>query len=427
MNILYLAHRLPFPPNKGDKLRAFRHIRHLAKDHHVWCVCFVDRPGDFDYVSSLRTYCEDVIAVPLSTSRGLLRGAISLARGRTVTEGVYANSLMRRLLRDLSNAIRFDVVIAFSSSMAAYATSVSATRRVIDLCDLDSRKWRAYASHSKWPLRRLYDIEGRRLELVERRCVDEFDAVSVITDAEAEPLRADSSPDRVQVVTNGVDVPTTTRTPEALGRAGRVVGFLGVMNYRPNVDAVRWFVAACWPAVRKECPDAVFRIVGRWPCRAVRRLARVPGVVVVGEVQDIAPELDRFDVSVAPLQIACGLQNKILEAMAASVPLVLSAEAASCVGGQPGEDYLHATEGSDFATAVIRLLRDPTERERLGNNGRAFVARRHRWDDALRAFELFATGAITRTANLNVVVPASGIVANELAETVEPLHIPAAP
>lgn len=399
MQILYLAHRLPFPPNKGDKLRAFRHLRHLAKNHQVWCACFVDRPQDFDYVSSLRTYCEDVIAVPLSKSQGLLRGAISMARGRTVTEGMYSNALMRKVLRDLSNANRFDVVAAFSSSMAPYARLVSASRRVIDLCDLDSQKWIAYGSHSGPPVRRLYEIEGRRLADIERRCLDEFDAVSVITDAEAERLRTATSCDRIHVVTNGVDLPAAPRPRTSTDRAGRVVGFLGVMNYRPNIDAVRWFVRSCWPAVRKECPDAVFRIVGRWPCRAVRRLARVPGVVVVGEVQDVAPELDRFDVSVAPLRIACGLQNKTLEAMAASVPVILSAEAASCVGGQAGEDYLRATDAPECANAVIRLLGDPAERRRIGEMGRAFVVRRHRWDDALRAFELFATGTVTRTAD----------------------------
>lgn len=479
MRILYLAHRLPFPPNKGDKLRSFRHLRQLAKNHQVWCACFVDRPQDLDYVAPLRTYCEDVIAIPLSRTPSLIRGAWSLATGHTVTEGVYANRAMRRALNDLVHAIRLDLVVAYSSAMAPYALRVPAGRRVIDLCDLDSRKWRAYSAHARFPLRRLYAIEANRLAHIERRCLDEFDAVSVITSAEARALCGDRSAAHVHVITNGVDPPRAARSPDALSRPGRVVGFLGVMNYRPNVDAVRWFVQACWPAIRREVPDAVFRIVGRWPCRAVRRLARVPGVVVVGEVQDVTPELERFDVSVAPLRIACGLQNKVLEAMASAVPVVLSAESATCVGGTPGETFvqpgeaflqageafLQAGDGSRqacgaflqpddaplqeaetiapagepslqiadavlkpgeplcqssnadaFASAVTRLLHDPVERRRIGENGRDFVTARHRWDDALRAFELFATGAVVRTTDRTDLEPSPAPVPPNLAD-----------
>jgi hypothetical protein len=175
---------------------------------------------------------------------------------------------------------------------------------------------------------------------------------------------------------------------------GSVVGFAGTMDYRPNVDAVCWFVENCWGRIRAASPRCTFRIVGRSPTRRVRQLGLTPGVEVVGEVNDMPTEVQRFAVSVAPMRIARGLQNKVLEAMAAARPVVLSHKASEGIGGGHNQEYLIADEAEDMAAAVVRLLEDQGERQRLGAAARRYVACHHCWDFELQRFELIVVGQI---------------------------------
>jgi len=395
MNILYLAHRIPYPPNKGDKLRAFRHIEHLSQRHRVWCACFVDTPADRQFIDPLARYCQDLVAIPIARVSSVLRGLAGLLAGGTMTESFYRHDAMTDALRVWSKRVTFDVVVAFSSSMAQYALQVPARRRVLDLCDCDSQKWLDYAAASRGPARWLYRAEGQRLAVKERAWLEAFGATMLISKDEATSLRTAAPSAKLHILTNGVTLPVLIAPVEP---HPSTVGFVGVMNYRPNVDAVRWFVDQCWPDVRRAYPDAVFRIVGRSPVRRVRRLSRVSGVEIVGEVKDIGDEVRRFDVSVAPLRIARGLQNKVLEAMAAAKPVVLTSKAAVGIDARDGEDYLIADAPAPIARAVARLLRDPAERDRVGSNARRFVATHHRWDDVLRKFELIVVGAVEREA-----------------------------
>lgn len=395
MNILYLAHRIPYPPDRGDKLRAFRQVERLAKGHDVWCACFVDRPSDSQYIEPLSTYCQDVAAVPLNRTRATVRGLAGLVRGRTITETFYQSTAMNAALRRWTESVRFDAVVAFSSSMAPYALTIPTRRRVVDLCDLDSRKWLDYAAASHGPVRWLYKKEGTRLATREQAWIGAFDATFLITESEAAALGEVASPEKVHIVGNGVILPNVPA-----GRADATdptVGFVGVMDYRPNVDAVDWFVSTCWPRIRDACPQAVFRIVGRQPTRRVRRLARANGVEVVGEVDDVQAEVQRFQVSVAPMRIARGLQNKVLEAMAAARPVVLTSKAAEGIAGRDGQEYSIADHAEDIAETVVQLLRDETRRRWIGLNARQFVAAYYSWERELEKLELIVTGA-TRPA-----------------------------
>ncbi len=443
MNILYLAHRIPYPPDKGDKLRAFRQIEHLSRRHRVWCACFVDRQMDMQFVEPLRAYCEDLVAIRLKRASAVTRGLAGLLTGQTVTESIYRDPAMTRAVRSWADSVRFDVAVAFSSAMARYAFEVPAARRVLDLCDLDSRKWLDYAASSTGLPGALYRVEGRRLGAQERAWIRTFDAGILITEAEAAPIREFAPVGRLHIVANGVDIAdyglrtadwtpgrnsipnsqsaicnrqspidnpqSTIPNPQSAIR-NPTVGFVGTMSYRPNVDAVRWFVAECWPDIRAAFPNAVFRIVGRSPRRAVRRLAKVPGVHVVGEVEDMVSEVRKFDISVAPMSIARGLQNKVLEAMAAAKPVVLTGRAATGLTGKHEREYLVAETAREFVTAVIRLLRNPGERDRLGTNARRFVAANHCWEGELQKFELIVAGVLGRTARLRESVePASAV------------------
>lgn len=420
MNILYLAHRIPYPPNKGDKLRAFRQIEHLSRRHRIWCACFIDDPHDIRHIQTLKSHCVDVVAIELQPLLAKTRGLWLLARGRTITEGYYANREMTSLLDYWQKSIRFDAIIAFSSSMARYALAVPATRRILDLCDLDSLKWGDYAEHLSLKLRRklvdrammrLYRKESARLAAAELRWIDGFDAAILATQAEAAPLQTLVAPRKIHVIGNGVDVPklndaeTRSLSPERTqwiidnrqSTISGIVGFVGVMDYLPNIDAVTWFAFECWAGIRQRFPQAQFRIVGRNPTRAIRRLARIAGVQVIGEMADVAGEVRRFDVSVAPLRIARGVQNKVLEAMGAAKPVVLTSKAARGIGAVANSDYCVADSPGEFAGAVCSLLADMELREKIGRSGLMFVAAHRRWRTELEKIESLLTKQITKS------------------------------
>lgn len=444
MNILYLAHRIPYPPNKGDKLRAWRQLERLAQHHRVWCACFVDCADDLRHVDVVRGICIDMAAIRLRRASALARGVAGLLGGGTVTEGFFRHGAMGMTLSRWTQRVRFDAVVAFSSSMAPYALAVPAGRRVLDLCDLDSEKWLAYAGRARFPMNHLYRTEGQRLAARERHWLGAFDAVTVVTEPEAAPLRDHPAAERLFVVGNGVDVEpprdeshtppgddgaaaivrhqhrrkagathlTASAASAHPGQANPapVIGFVGVMDYTPNIDAVCWFVRCCWPAIRAAVPGASFRIVGRNPTRAVRRLSETSGVVVVGEVENVSSELAGFDISVAPLRMARGIQNKVLEAMAAGKPVVLSSPAATGLTAEDGRHLLIADGATATANAIIRLSGDAAFRRALGGAAREFVRQQHRWDRALDWFELIVAGAARPFSSASVTMAAPAAV-----------------
>jgi sugar transferase (PEP-CTERM/EpsH1 system associated) len=388
MRILYLAHRIPYPPDKGDKIRSFHQIAHLARRHEVWCACFVDDPSDQRHVDSLRGICEKVAAIPLCRRWAMAKGFLGMLRGDTVTEAFYRSREMFSSVTDWSKRVRFDAVLAFSSSMAPYALRVPAGRRVLDFCDLDSRKWADYARFCRFPWRWLHAMEARRLGVMERLWSPCFDAVTVVTESEAAPLRGFLSEDQLHVVNNGVTIEPETNVPPS----SNTVGFVGAMDYFPNVDAVCWFVGECWPRILAECPNATFRIVGRAPTRRVRRLVRSTNVEVVGAVEDARAEIRRFTVCVAPLRIARGVQNKVLEAMAEGRPVVLTSFAAEGIAGRDSEPFRITDTPELFAHQVAHLLGDANQRRRIGMEARRFVSARHRWDVEIAKLESILLG-----------------------------------
>ncbi|MEK6675083.1 MAG: TIGR03087 family PEP-CTERM/XrtA system glycosyltransferase [Planctomycetota bacterium] len=403
MRILYLAHRIPYPPNKGDKLRAFRHIEHLAKDHEVWCACFIDDPDDAKYVKPLSEHCRELAAIPLNRRRATLRGLLGLATGSTITESFYSDRQMKQTLERWCQSVAFDVVLAFSSSMAPYGFRVSAARRVLDLCDVDSRKWMEYGRTSSRPVRWLYSLEGRRLAMREHAWCESYDATLVVTKQEAlllDETFSNSTPTptgRIHVVGNGVSLPEIKRDAEFKRSGVPTVGFVGAMNYRPNVDAVCWFVEYCWPEILEVIPNAAFKIVGHAPTRKVRALGRRLAVQVVGPVKDIVSEIQSFDVSVAPLRMVFGIPNKVLESLSAGCPVVTTSAAASRIGLQHAVHCYIADAPKSFSEKVVQLLQDGQQRSQIGLAGRALVSRTYQWVDQLRCLEWALEGNQTST------------------------------
>jgi sugar transferase (PEP-CTERM/EpsH1 system associated) len=389
-NILFLTNRVPFPPDKGDKIRTFHQLEHLASSHNVYCACFADSDQDLKHAEALRRWCTDVVVLRWGRKRAMMHAGAALLSREPLTCWAYACGRLSDVLRRWSQRIAFDAVVAFSSSTARYALEVPAGRRVLDLCDVDSEKWLNYASATRLPLSWLYKLEGRRLRLFEQACLQAFDATMVITERERVILDPQRRCSTLHVVPNGVTLPRTP-VPPACG-CGPGMGFVGAMDYRPNVEGIRWFVREVWPRIVQCVPTARLRIIGRNPTRQVRGLAKHQGVEVTGEVQDVRLLLGQCRVVVTPLRLAQGLQNKVLEAMALARPVVATSAVARAMPVLPGHNILVADSAEEFGRHVVALCDFDALCAKIGEGGYRCVATYYSWPEALQRYEELVVG-----------------------------------
>lgn len=374
--LLFIAHRLPYPPDKGERVRAFHELKALSRHFRITLAALAHSDPDASAAEELRACCEKVLTGRAGGKLGLLRGAVALCSGKSVTEGFFQD---RRLLRTLLEEARrepFDLVFAYSSSTLPYALAVPATARVMDLVDVDSAKWSAYAEAAWWPKRWLYRREAGGVRALERRAVECCDAVLLVSESETQALGVTSS--KVLAVGNGVDTEYFKPMERPSGPPSLV--FTGTMDYRPNVDGVCWFVREVWPRLRQSVPELTFTVVGRDPTRAVRQLEQVPGVRVTGAVPDVRPYIAAAAVAIAPLLIARGIQNKILEAMAMGKAVVGSPAAIEGLDVEIGKDLLQADSPDEWVRAVVSLVTDTARRTELEQAARRCVEDRYSWD-----------------------------------------------
>ena len=385
--ILFLPHRIPFPPDKGDKVRSYHILRHLAERADVWLGTFVDDPADRVHADYVRSKCRDACIVPLAPSRARLRALGGIALGLPMTVPYYADRRLRDWIQRTLERERIDRVLAFSSSMAQYAELAHAARREIDFVDIDSNKWAQYARHRRGPMAWLYRREARTLAQYECRIARSFDASYFVSEVEAAAFRLQcpAAADKVHALENGVDTeyfrPDAGSPISPFADGERPVVFTGAMDYWPNVDAVTWFVRAVLPLVREHDPRACFYIVGRHPTDAVRALAGSPGVVVTGGVPDVRPYLRHALVAVAPVRVARGVQNKVLEAMAMARPVVCSPSAFEGIRARAGRDLLVGSNAAELAALVIECLAG--RHTGVGTAARARVERCYGWSARL--------------------------------------------
>jgi sugar transferase (PEP-CTERM/EpsH1 system associated) len=382
--ILFLSHRVPYPPTKGDKIRSWHLLSGLARRCTVHLGTFVDDPADWRDLDSLRGVCGEMCLRPLRRGGALVRGATGVLHGAPLTTGYYRDRTLREWVRGLVARRRLDAVFVYSSSMAEYASDTTLTfdgRRVIDFCDVDSDKWRQYSASHPPPARWIYAREARLLERCERRATQAFDAALVSAEPEAVLLKriAPEAAGRIRVLANGVDAgyfdPSGT-WPSPYPAGSSAVVFTGAMDYHANVDAVRWFTELAWPSIRAAKPQAVFVIVGANPAPQVRALARTAGVLVTGRVADIRPYLAHAAVVVAPLRIARGVQNKVLEALAMARPVVATENAVQGIPGAVQAGVCVRDSVQALAAAVVeRLAADGAP----AAEGRRLVLERYAW------------------------------------------------
>lgn len=398
-DLLFLAHRIPYPPDKGDKIRSWHILKFLAERYRVHLGCFVDDPRDRRHQPYLESLCDECYFAPLGRVVGKYRSIRGLLAGQALTVAHYRDRGFAAWVSDLVKRRGVDRIFVFSSGLAPYAMDpvCSTATRVIDIIDVDSDKWRQYATTKPIWKRWIYRRESNLLLELERRAASIFDVSIFVSVHEANLFRslAPDCAESIHHVDNGVD--TSYFSPDLLYERpyfgeGKTIVFTGAMDYWPNVDAVDWFSKEIFPLIRQEQPSAQFFIVGANPSSAVCSLDRLPGIQVTGRVQDVRPYLAYADVAVAPLRVARGIQNKVLEAMAMAKPVVATPEAVEGIRASPEKELSLASDANAFATATLALL-DGTDGRQMGDLARARVIRDYGWENSLHRIRKFLEGS----------------------------------
>lgn len=384
-NLLYLVHRLPYPPNKGDKVRSFHLLQHLLQRHRVHLGTFIDDPDDEPHVATLRGMCASLHVARLQPRRARVASLQGLLTGESLTAVYYRDQGLRQWVAQTLATERIDAAVVFSSSMAQYAQGQPGLPMLVDFVDVDSAKWAEYGARHRWPLSWIYKREGRRLLDLEREVAAAARRSFFATDKETALFQrlAPECAGRVDAMNNGVDAgyfcPVPDRSsPFDPGETPLV--FTGAMDYWPNVDAVVWFAQEVLPRLRRGRPKLRLHIVGRSPTPAVRALASADaGVLVTGTVPDVRPYLQHAAVVVAPLRLARGIQNKILEAMAMGRPVVAAASCVEALSAVPGAEIESATDADSYRHAIEHLLSNPHHAASMGDAGRRRVLCSYSW------------------------------------------------
>jgi len=391
--VLFLAHRYPYPPNKGDKIRAFHIAEHLRRAHQVH-LGFVVTPGDAEPDLGWARNFAAFHSGRISQAARLCRAGVAFLSGAPLSVATFFDPGLAHWVAEVVATERPEVIFIFSSAMAQYVPKdlPAGTRVILDFCDVDSEKWRQYAQ-TQSPLRRwFFGIEARRLLAFDRAQAKRARA-SLFVSEDEKRIFDRLSPETAakhRAIANGVDV--AFFDPGAVkarpGEAKTIV-FVGMMDYWPNIDAVTWFAKDIFPLVRAKHPDAKFQIVGARPVAAVSALGAIDGIEVTGAVPDVRPFVAAAKVVVAPLRIARGIQNKVLEGMAMARPIVTTAGALEGINAGRGREVLVGETADEIAAAVISVLdgRAPTN---LGEAARAFVVKNHEWRANLRALDTLA-------------------------------------
>lgn len=396
--VLMLCHRLPYPPDRGDRIRSYHLLKQLANHFDMAIACTSDEPVWLQHHQLLSTIAKRVTIQPITRTVSAVRGGWALATGRAITPATFFRGALAEQMLQWHEEQPFDAVLTFCSGMVHYARlltlpalrrrSICAAdhdqppRHVLDLVDVDSAKWRSYAQATLSPMRLVYGAEARRLKQIEAGKVDRYDAITVISEAEKQAYRDHVGADQpVHVVNNGVAIDYFRPAPDA---GGHQLVFVGVLNYKPNTMALTWFVKHVMPRLRQRVDDAALMIVGRNPNETVLELDQVDGVKVVGSVPDVRDYLHQATAVIAPLQIARGVQNKVLEAMASGRAVVCSPEAADGIDACPDRELLIAKDPDQWCDKIAALFQSQDMRCRIAEAGRRFVEQHHDWSACAR-------------------------------------------
>jgi sugar transferase (PEP-CTERM/EpsH1 system associated) len=394
--MLFISHRIPYPPDRGEKIRGWNLIQHLGRKYRLHYGCLIDDPADWQHVARLRALCVDFAAFGIDKRRQKLRALLRFRPGRPLMLDYYDHPGLRRWARETLAREHIDIVYIYSTAMAPYVLHTEGPRRILDMQDIDSEKWAQYAQASRWPMRLVWAREGRTLLAYERMAAMACERTLFVSEQECRRFGelVPQARGRIDWLEQGVDLERFSPAvvldnpyPDAVPR----LVFTGNMDYWPNADAAVFFAREVMPLLAQRDPAPRFVIVGANPTQAVLALAALPGVDVTGRVPDVRPYVAHAAVSVAPLRLARGIQNKVLEAMALACPVVASPQAFEGVRALAGQDLLVG----DGAAAIARLVDEVLDGAHpgLGAAGRRTVERGYAWAGTLARLDGFLDNA----------------------------------
>lgn len=392
-SVLFLCHRIPYPPNKGDKITTYNIVKYLSSRYQLYVGCFLDEPFDEQYIEPLKSLCTELKVVDISSKSQLNSGISALLVNEPVSTRHYTNQTLQDWVDAVIKDNNLNRLIAYSGGMAQFIESeqYQTCNRILDMADVDSDKWRQYAENKSVLSAWVYKREQKLLQRYEQKLLAEFNAITLITDEERDLFKSMSPPkhqDKIVTLSNGVDTeyfdPTAhfdfTDSPDKQHQ--EFICFTGAMDYWANVDAVVWFVQHVWPLLKQAKPDLVFYIVGGKPTAAVLKLAS-EDIVITGRVADVRPFVSGAKVCVASLRIARGVQNKVLEAMSMAKPVVMTSMAQEGIElPSTQSDYVQDSPKL-MAHEIIKLLNDQVLAVSVGNSNRHWISERYSWSGAL--------------------------------------------
>ena len=385
MKLLFVCHRFPFPPTQGGNIRSFNMIRHLAQQASVTVASVVHSQAEAEAGSGIEPYCDNYKAFVVPEWCAWLQMILRVPSLTPSSLGYFASAQLQDFIAEEVRTGQYDMAFVHCSSVAPYVAGFHDLPKLLDFADMDSAKWALYAQARRFPLSLVYGLEAWKLRRLEASLAAAFDLSTCTTAAELETLDELGTAPATGWFPNGVDTEFFQPTAEAWDPD--LICFTGRMDYFPNQQGVGWFAREVLPLIQAQRPAARFTAVGAAPPPAVQKLAELPGVTVTGTVPDVRPFTQRAAASVAPLFLARGVQNKVLEAMSMGVPVVSSLPAARGVDAVPGEHLLTAQGPAEFAQAVLSLMTDPARREQLARAGRERVLSHHTWPRAMQVMD----------------------------------------
>lgn len=390
---IFIAHRLPFPPNKGEKLRAYHFLKFLASRYPTHLLCHIDEERDLEAVKKIDLPLRGLHYHFAPRGQRKKRCLKALLLGGSLTVAYFYDRPLQKVFNSLIRKRPIGLIFGSCAPVAEYVFRAGffGAPLLLDFMDVDSEKWRDFSRRTAPPMRWVYALEARRLRAYERRIAQAFDRVFLVTEAEARLFREKvCDPGNVFFIENGVDLKRfhpSYRSP--LRKQGPTLVFTGAMDYWPNAEGVIWFAEEIFPKIRVALPEVRFYIVGKDPIDEVKNLSKIAGVEVTGFVPEVRDYIALADVCVAPLRLARGVQNKILEAMAMGKPVVATSPASEGIKASPGEHLLIADSPESFAQAVISLLRDQSLAQKMGQAARKQVKEYYSWENNLAKLEEF--------------------------------------
>ncbi|WND02601.1 TIGR03087 family PEP-CTERM/XrtA system glycosyltransferase [Temperatibacter marinus] len=401
-NILFLAHRIPYPPNKGDKIRSWNFLKHLLNNHSVHLGCFIDDPEDRQHISYLKSLCESVHAIERTGLMNKIYGLSGLFRGQSITRASYTSRSMQRYTDALIQSKQVDGVFVFSCGMAQFSEKHAGNIPILmDMVDVDSAKWEAYSADSSFPMSWIYNREAITLGKEEDFAARSSHETILVSAEEAALFKERMSPQsadlaqKVSGLNNGVDCHyfSAEQADVSAAEASDLV-FTGAMDYRPNIEAVCWFCENVFPMLKNKYPTITFAIVGGKPSQDVQRLAEIEGVIVTDRVPETRDWIKASKIMVAPLRTARGVQNKVLEGMAMAKPVVSTTEAYTGIEAPQETTIFVRDDPILMAKQILSLLEDVPHANSIGAQAREWVMANFSWESQFQTLDSLLTSMI---------------------------------